>query len=398
MQNSSSHNARPGGERVYVTGLGLACALGFGAQALAKALWEETDRREDQGVVPASAARVPEFDMADYVETVRTYLDPHSRFALAAASLALASYGPDGNVADQARSGLSLGTVFGNAASSEVFQRGMREKGVRLASPVLFPHCYANTSNSLVCIEFGLRGYNQNFCGDPLCGAKALQAGNLAVRAGLADLMLAGGVEAFSKLLLDALSAEDAAPDALPPGEGACFLVLESERSVAQRRSTPICELASVTSCGTGVVGPLVRQEDEEHIAGAISSAIGRALKDAGLWEGSLGAIFLAGTRASADDPVSRAGDIALSGFSQLPAFVPPREVGNTYAAAFALQCTAAALVTGESALPAPPKLEGVKGGVELWVEQVPSGLLGEAVLVLDWSHRHVVAAVLKCL
>ena len=41
-------------------------------------------------------------------------------------------------------------------------------------------------------------------------------------------------------------------------------------------------------------------------------------------------------------------------------------------------------------------KLEKVEKGVELWLEQGPSPMLGEAALVLDWSAHGVVAAILK--
>ncbi len=392
-------DARSAAGHVYVTGAGPVCALGLGVDAFASGFWGARARGQQLarrgGRRPRDAVRrVPDFDLSDYVESKRPYLDAHSRFAFAAVSLALASSSPVPRVAEPSRSGLALGTLFGNMASQEAFQRLVRQKGMRLASPMLFPHCYPNTTNSLLCIEFALRGYNQNFCGDSLCGARTLQAGHGAVRAGLADLMVVGGCDALTEPLLRALRQESAGPEAPALSEGAGFLVLENEHSVNQRDSTPICELASVVSGGTGVVGRAAGEHDEERIAGAVRSAIAGALAQAHLWEGDVGAVFIA-VRHEGDDLVSRAGAQGRRGFSQLPTF-HPNAVGRAFAATFPLQCTAAALLVNEGRLPRAPKLQRVEKGVELWVEQVPSSLLGDAALVLGWSAHSVVAAILK--
>lgn len=393
MQRNRSQS---GNERVFLTGLGPICPLGIGVGSLATAFWEVSEGIPgEEGEEPSGPLAAPQVDLSEFIETTRPYVDRHSEFALAAGAMALGWAGAEETGLQPERSGLATGTCFGNASSLETFQQVIRAKGMRLASPVLFPHCYANTSNSLLCIEFGLRGYNQNFCGDVLCSARAIQAGHRAVRIGRADLMLAGGVDALSERLGDVLTESGCAPTDLPPGEGGCLLTLENEESMERRGSQAISELAAVVSRGTGVSGAAVDEEAEQRLAGAISSAISTALEEAGMWEGDLGAVFLP-VPAEGDDPVGRAGKRALSDFSQLPTFSPMPALGHTFAAAFPLQCTCAALVLSQGALPSPPRLEEVSKGVELWVEQMPHGLLGDAVLVLGWTPRHVIAAILR--
>ncbi len=396
MESASQESSA---ERVYITGLGPVCSLGVGIEAFAGALWERPYRVRELAAAsgqerPVSVRRVPAFDLNNYVKSKRSYVDPHSAFALAAGSLALASSRGQAREIPPGTGGLAMGTVFGNTASQEIFQQGVRLKGVRLASPVLFQHCYPNTTNSLLCIEFGLRGYNQNFCGDSLCGAQALQAAWEAIRDGLADLMLVGGCDALGDRLSAALRREYGA-DGLVLGEGACFIVLENQRSVRRRDSTPVCEVVSVASAGTGLPGPPRSAEAEGQIAAATRLAISRALAQAGLWEGDLGIVFLAMPWQS-QDLLCRAALPTLSSLSQVPTFAAQEVGGYAFAATFLLQCAAAVIFLNQRAVPSPLKLEGVEKGVELWVEQPPTSVLGTAALLLAWSAHSVVAAILK--
>jgi len=399
MSESGQHGGAPRAEavprRVYVTGLGPVCAAGVGLEAFATYLWSRLDGLREiagAGSPPGAGGQVPQFELSEFVEARHSYLDGHTRLALAAASLALSSARAGGGATDPPRSGLALGTMFGNASTQAHFHRLVREKGVRLASPVLFPHTYPNTTNSVLCIQFALRGYNQNFCGDALCGAKAIQAGAWAVRGGLADMMLAGGCEAPGERLR-AMPGEGT-EQAPAHGEGACLLALEGEGSMRRRGANPLCELKSVVSRGTGL-DHAPSGSEEQALCHAIQAAVCAALAEAGLWEGDIGVLLLASS-AGAETPLSRAGALALEGFSQVSTIGPDAVGGPAGAATFALMCAAAALVLEHGALPTPPRLQKVERGVELWVERAPSPLLGDAALVLGWTARNVVAAILK--
>jgi len=376
--------------RVYVTGAGPVCPAGLGAGELSSWLWGE--RSKQQKEFPA-VARVPEFDLADFSETTRPYVDTNSRLALASGALAFACSSGKSGVVDPARSGLVTATALGNMATVEHFQRIVREKGVRLASPVLFPHTYPNTTNSLMAIEFDLRGCNQNFTCDPLGGARSIQAGAAAIRSGLADLMLAGGADALTDSVLDTLRKEREQKPGPRIGEGACFLLLESEFSMLQRGSAAACELAAVASRGTGLTTAPQSDTDAEPAGEAVADAIAAALKEARLWKGDLGAVFLAMPRL--DDPLSRAVLEGLGVYSQKPPLSLCETMADTFAASFPMECAAAALLLSQGAMPATdPKQE--KKDAQTPPDEVKSEGTGETSLVLGWSVSSVVAAILK--
>ncbi len=389
-----------GSERVYVTGLGPICVWGLGVEAFARGFWEGTTllterQRAARGTHEIALQRVPEFNLSDYIGSTHPYLDLQSRFGLAAASLALGSAGVEGQVPQPGRSGLATASVFGNVATQETFRRTVRQKDVRCTPPTCLSHGGANATNDLVCVEFGLRGYNQHLCGDSLCGSRSLETGWHAIRSGLADLMLVGGCDALSDRLLEVLSEEYLEPGAPPLSEGACLLVLENESSMEQRRGRPICELLCLVSRGTGLAGRPQTDEDSDRIAGAISSAISSALEWAGLWEGDIGLVVLPVAH-NEGDRASSAAQQALSCFSQVPTVSASRLAGETFAAGFPLECAAAALLLNEGRAPLPPKLDRVQKAVEFWVGQEPQALLGEVALVLEWSNHCAVAALLK--
>ena len=378
---------------VFVTGLGPVCRFGLGMEDLASGFWNGIARPYG-ALPPTDIRRVPEFDLSEYIQTKRPYLDVNSRFALAAAWLALESAGFGSEISEPSRSGLATATVFGNMATHEAFQHMVRQKGVRLASPMLFPHCYANVTNSILSIEFGIRGYNQNFCGGSLCGATSVAAGMRAVRYGLADMMLAGGCDALTDHAIGVLT-DEAAGNGLPLGEGACFLVLENESSAEHLEEGPICELGCIVTKATGLPHPPTDDEEQATLQEAVSSSISGAIERADIWEGDVGVVFAARPLAG-DDPVSRAGAHALSTFSQVPTVSVHELLGETFAAGFALECAGAALALNDGSVPTVPRLEGVKRGAEIWVEQEPQPVLGDAALVIGWSAYCAVAAIFK--
>lgn len=397
MAKNTAQNGNAASSRTFVTGVGSVCPVGLGIEPFANAFWRASDFEETgtsgQGPDPVT---VPEFDLSDFIDTTRPYVDRHSEFALAAGAMALGWGGTEEECGPEPRSGLATGTLFGNVTSMETFQEIVRAKGMRLASPVLFPHCYSNTSNSLLCIEFGLRGVNQNFCEDLLCSARAIQSGYRAIRNGKADLMLTGGIDALSDSLRDAVSS-DAETDDLPVGEGACLLALENEHSISRRGSQPICELVGLVTRGTGVSAPPADDDDFQSIGQTVAQVVTEALDGAGLWEGDVGAIFLCPPFTGGSE-LQRAGEGALESFSQLPHFWPLKSIGQAFGATFPLQCAAAALVLTQEAIPEAPKLEDVRQGVEMWIEEMPSNLLGDSVLVVGWTRRHAACAVLRSL
>ena len=204
--------------RVVITGVGPVSPIGVGAEEFRAAF----GAGESALVGDPPRAGIQDFDIARYLESQKTYLDRCSEFTLAACSLALSDAGLKIEGEARWRAGICLGTAYGCVGTLKTFTDLLVEKGARLANPLLFSHSYVNTPVSLAAIEFDLAGFHSNVCNGSISGSLAIAVAADAIRGDRAQVMLAGGAEAFSELLL-------AAQDRRSIAEGAGVVVLESE-------------------------------------------------------------------------------------------------------------------------------------------------------------------------
>jgi len=376
---------------VFISGLGPVTALGFGIDELVSSMTARTLTAESgpRRTEPAEPLLVRDFELGDFIDSQRPYLDPQARCALAAAALAMENAGVQTDEVDPGRCGLCFATVLGSMDTLATFQKLVDERGIRLASPVLFGHTYPNTTAGMLSIEFALRGYHQNLCGDLLCGAQALEAALLALRGGRADMVLAGGADVVSRSTLERLG-RDGSPWDVPPAQGAALLLLETSEAVERREGFfNYGELGSVVCLGTD------GETSAEGLAEVLRDAIGIAMDEAGIWEGDVGIVFVAGS-----DPVRKrtgqAIDLALNIFSEVPVESARRFVGETFGAGFPLECTAAAAALSMGTVPPKVTFVDKSKGVEFWVERRPEPLMGHAALVVGCTAQTAAAAVLR--
>ncbi|MGD9497337.1 MAG: beta-ketoacyl synthase N-terminal-like domain-containing protein [Armatimonadota bacterium] len=227
--------------RIAVTGIGAIHGLGVGVEPLLAAL--------RAGQPPSDDLLAADFDPEQLRESPKTYMDRCSDLALAACYLAVRDAGLGWRGAehpgyDAERLGVSLGTAFGPLDSMLNMTGRIQQKGLRLGSPMIFTHAFINTPAALIAIEYDLQGPNMTHAlGDASSGA-AIAYALTALRAGRADLMLAGGVEALSEPLLAAMQARGF-EGAL--GEGAAMLVLETAEYAGGRGVRPRAELRAAS-------------------------------------------------------------------------------------------------------------------------------------------------------
>ncbi len=379
-------------ERVLISGMGPLTCLGLGLDELADGIAEAsvmqgTARLDARG--RNTPGLVPEFAMSDFISTSRPYLDLQSKCALAAAALALDAAAVEHDEVDPLRCGLAYATTWGNFGTQSAFQRAVAEKGMRLASPVLFSHAYPNSSDGLVAIEFGLRGVNQNLCGDALCGAQALEAAMWALGDGQADMVLAGGADVLAEDVLSSMRAQQPA-DVPAPSQGVGLLLLETQDSVERREGYAYCELSAVVCTGTGGSGA------PPEVGRALRHAIEQAVAQAGIWQGDIAVVGVCADTFAPELIGIEAK--ALRGYAQVPVVEPKRYLGETFAAGFPLACMVATEVLTSGTLPSQVTYQGRSKGVELWVERKPESLLGSAALVVGATTDMVAAAVLRAL
>lgn len=253
---------------VAITGIGPISPIGIGREDLAAGLAQGRDGRivpeegsPGFGALPLVASCL-DFFVEDYLQSEKTYLDRCSEFALAACALALEDAELDWQELDSTRLGLAFGTAFGCLDSLANVSSRVQAKGARFASPMIFTHAFANSPVSLAAIEYRIQGPCSAFCTGGTSSAAALQYAMDALLDDRADVMLAGGADALSGPLVQAIAA------GLPgsgeaPGEGACLLALERMEDAQARGANMLGELVSVelgcADAGTSTSGPEVR-------------------------------------------------------------------------------------------------------------------------------------------
>ncbi|MEO8605912.1 MAG: beta-ketoacyl synthase N-terminal-like domain-containing protein, partial [bacterium] len=204
------------------------------------------------------AAVVRDFAAREFITSAHhRRMDALSRMTVAACRMGLDDARGLGGL-DLARLGIVVGTALGDVSESAQYLDKVFAKGPAAASPMLFPNLVLNAPASYAAMEFGSQGVNLTVSQGEISGQAAIALGADQLRAGRADMVLAGGADELAPILVRAVrrlralagqrgrrewaSPYDAARSGVVLGEGAAMLVLEPlER--ARRRG------ASVYAC-----------------------------------------------------------------------------------------------------------------------------------------------------
>jgi len=355
---------------VVVTGVGVVSAAGAGFGAFRAALEAdaipptEVDRegghhrdRPRAGQAPSSG-RGPAAGRALLVpaDAVRPWLDPMkarrmslpSRASLAAARMALeeAGLGTGEGAAialDPAlatRAGVSLGTAFGSSTTTQRILDQCLEPGPEAISPFLFTESVANAPAGQVALALGIQGPNATVTQGEASVGLAVARGADYVRAGRADVVLAGGFEECSPLLhavLDRFGALtrdvdgrarpfDGRREGFVPAEGAVVAVLESEAHAAAREATPLVRLLGWSRGFDPSAAPGAWGDGAEPLAGRARAA----LDAAGVEPSELGGVVSGASGAIAGDALE-AGCLAVLLGPEAPPILAPKGVCGEY-------------------------------------------------------------------
>ncbi len=256
---------------MVVTGTGLLTAVGNDvATTWASLLAGRSGARPIAAFDPAPldvrfACEVRDFDPAEYIdrkEIKRT--DRYAQLAIAAATQAMREAGleTDRSMLDANRFGVIIGSGIGGIATFEEQHARFLERGPSRVSPFFVPMFIADIATGLVSIRYGAKGLNYATVSACASGAHAVGNALRHIRAGEADIVLAGGSEASVTPMtmagfaaMKALSTRndspetasrpfDATRDGFVLGEGAGVLVLEELEHARARGATILAELA----------------------------------------------------------------------------------------------------------------------------------------------------------
>jgi nodulation protein E len=254
---------------VAVTGLGVVSPLGIGIDAF----WERLSqgisgvrritRFDPSSFQAQAAAEVSEFDPVRFFdETTSEMLDRFSQYALVAADEAWRQSGISLGDEEHDRAGAIVASAMGGVATHDDSYLRFYGKGNHRLHPFTIPRIMNNAAAGHVSMRLGLRGPTLSTA--TACAAATHAVGEAAemIRAGRADVMVAGGadaplapgvVRAWEALRVLAPAAEDPGRTCRPfskdragmvLGEGAGVLVLEEWTRAAARGAPILAELA----------------------------------------------------------------------------------------------------------------------------------------------------------
>ncbi len=361
---------------IAVTGLGLVTPVGAGREEVWKALLAG-----ESGFAPVESfdtrlfsvhlgAEVRGFRAEPYVRRLEpAALGRASQLAIAAARMALDDAGLAGlDAAGLApeRAGVAMGTTSGEPREVERFDdRYLAGELDRVGAEFisLYP-CHMIASH--VARELGFAGPNAMFPNACAAGNYAIAHAMDLLRAGRADLMLAGGADAFSRITytgffrLGAIAPERCQPfdrnrKGMIPGEGAAVLVLEPLEKARARGARIYAELAGYGfSC------------DAHHMTAAhpegdgAARAMQRALADAAAAPEEVSYISAHGTGTPTNDRLETLAVKRVFGESarRTPMSSIKSMIGHTMGAASAIEAAVCALAVADDRIPPTMNLE----------------------------------------
>lgn len=361
---------------MVVTGTGLLTAVGNDvASTWASLLAGRSGARPIAAFDPAPldvrfACEVRDFDPAEYIdrkEIKRT--DRYAQLAIAAATQAMREAGleTDRSMLDANRFGVIIGSGIGGIATFEEQHARFLERGPSRVSPFFVPMFIADIATGLVSIRYRAKGLNYATVSACASGAHAVGNALRHIRAGEADIVLAGGSEASVTPMtmagfaaMKALSTRndspetasrpfDATRDGFVLGEGAGVLVLEELEHARARGATILAELAGYgqTADAYHITAPATGGEGAQR-------AMRLAIDDAGATARDVDYVNAHGTSTPANDENETAAIRAALGERAREIIVGSTKsmIGHTLGAAGGVEAVISTLVCRNGIIP----------------------------------------------
>jgi len=284
--------------RVVVTGIGLLAGLGIGREEVWDALVDgrcaisKPKAFDTTGYRSELAAEIPGLETAGrFSQLDRRRLSRSDQVAILAAGEALEDAGLDSSLPVE-RTGIVLGAGTADLRRNEEYMRIARRSGFRRAPRSQIFNHFSSTPVDAVGQRFGCQGPRS--CIVAACSSSTVAigyAGDL-IRAGMADVMLAGGSDVLCHLTVSGFNALrlvdrepcrpfDASRAGMNIGEAGAVLVLETLSSARHRGAFPYAELRGYAAA-CEAFHPTAPEPEGQAIAMTIARALHAARLDPG--------------------------------------------------------------------------------------------------------------------
>ncbi|TCB96469.1 beta-ketoacyl-[acyl-carrier-protein] synthase II [Micromonospora zingiberis] len=369
---------------VVVTGLGATTPLGGDVASTWDAMLNGRSgvsalTQEWAEQLPVRIAAQLAVDPATVLDRVKLRrLDRSEAIALIAAHQAWADSGLADAGLDPERLGVSVGSGIGGAVTLLAQDDILEASGPRRVSPHTVPMLMPNGPAAWVGLELGARAGVHSVASACATGAEAIALGLDMIRAGRADVVVAGGTEAVIHPLpiagfasMRAMSTRNDDPerasrpwdkgrDGFVLGEGAGIVVLERAEHAAARGARVYARLAGagITSDGYDIVQP------HPEGAGAIR-AIAKAIADADVAKADIAHVNAHAT----STPVGDLAEIKAlhQALGDHPVLTATKSMsGHLLGAAGALESIATILAIRDSVVPPTINLDDPDDGLDL--------------------------------
>lgn len=251
-------------KRVFITGVGIVSAAGIGKDAF----WESVSQGKSgigritffdaSNLRTQIAGEIKGFDPLNYMDKKEARdMDRVCQIALASALEAK----DDASLDLPEDCGLVVGTGLGGVSTDDEQHSIYHTKGYRFVSPLTIPMAMYNAAECHISRRFGIKGPGLTISTACASGLHAVGEAFRLIKEGYTDVALCGGADAtLSKAVFTAwcamriLSKRNDDPkgacrpyskdrDGMVLGEGAAFVVLESERHAVSRGAKTYCEV-----------------------------------------------------------------------------------------------------------------------------------------------------------
>lgn len=367
--------------QVLITGAGAVSCLGVGVEATWRALCAAQDPAPQPVGDPRARVKVPLFHLAETGpphEADAGVYGRASHLALTAAREAVADAGLTGT--QTARAAVVIGTGGGN---TERVQRDL--------DPDL-PYAPMYTVASAVATALGAGGSATSVANACAAGGYGLGIAADMIRAGEAEVVVAGGAEAYSRVTLGCFNRMNAVDrhscrpfhrdrEGTVFGEGAAVLVLESAEHAHRRGATHTYGKLAGTGWSCDAHHLTAPEPEGEEIRRAMTGA----LADAGISAQSVGCLVPHGTGTRLNDIVESrvVGSVFGECTTPLPVYSLKALIGHTAGAAGAFGALTAALILDRRTVPPNVSLhDGQDPDCPISLPQSPLPLTGRHVMV----------------